>query len=160
MDLTERQFRSLFDARTWERGVSYARQGRVSRIRYEADGNITASVRGSGGKTYSQTIFPIRDGRGLSGRCSCPVGINCKHVAAVCHNVAAQHTESFVRDDTAILSADRPKPPCRRSCRHWFPNGLVCCGMPKLKVMTIQKTGRRLSGIACSIFSMRMRGVA
>ena len=110
MDLTERQFRSLFDARTWERGVSYARQGRVSRVRHEADGNITASVRGSGGKTYSQTISPIGDGRGLSGRCNCPVGINCKHVAAVCHDVAAQHTESFMKDDTAILSADRPKP--------------------------------------------------
>ena len=100
MDLTERHFRSLFDARTRERGISYARRGRVSHI-CQADRDSRYRFAGSGGKTYRQTISPLRDGGALEQPMRFPVSINCKHVAAVCHSIAAQHTEGFAREAEA-----------------------------------------------------------
>jgi len=110
MLLNIRQVKSLFDARTWERGVSYAQQGRVSQIRHDADGKMTASVRGSGGQLYSQAISLARGGQDMGGRCSCPVGINCKHVAAVCYMFASGQSEYPVAGETMASNADHRKP--------------------------------------------------
>lgn len=56
-------------------------------IACESDGgHITGKVRGSYGETYKQTIEIIRDNDediSIDGECTCPVGYNCKHVAAL-----------------------------------------------------------------------------
>ena len=71
-----------------DRGRNYARQGRVAEVSgAEARRLLFSLVRGSSRSSYSQTIslsWSI-DGRliGIEGDCTCPVGYNCKHVAAV-----------------------------------------------------------------------------
>ncbi|WP_149651460.1 DEAD/DEAH box helicase [Azospirillum argentinense] len=87
--ITQSMLRRHFDAGAFERGERYHRQGRVSALRSEtgADGavRVTARVRGSQPSPYRQDIrLFLRDGTpiSISGVCECPVGLNCKHVAA------------------------------------------------------------------------------
>jgi non-specific serine/threonine protein kinase len=46
---------------------------------------ISGNVFGSRPRPYSQTIMLASNGRAITikGYCSCPLGVNCKHVAAV-----------------------------------------------------------------------------
>ncbi len=73
--------------RSLDRGRAYARRGRVLKVEWQADGEtLTGSVVGHGG-LYETAAFFADDGGGVlsfdAGECSCPVGYNCKHVAAV-----------------------------------------------------------------------------
>ena len=64
-------------------GRRYYRQARV--VEFARDGDtIRSAVKGSERVPYRQTIglSERRDGTEIAGRCSCPVGSNCKHVAA------------------------------------------------------------------------------
>ena len=90
-DLTDDYLANLFNARYFERGEDYFHRQRVISaaplIRGDSVG-ISGSVRGSGGKLYSQniTLLPAQGAAGPSaifGLCSCPVHTNCKHVVAV-----------------------------------------------------------------------------
>lgn len=68
------------------RGRGYQRDKRVLQMAVDPDDLlVTGEVRGSGGKTYRQTIQLLQEerGTGIDGECTCPVGHNCKHVAAV-----------------------------------------------------------------------------
>ena len=76
-----------------DRGRAYYRQGRVLDVDIKKQGQqLISQVRGSGRKTY-QVIVNL-DGRNsqvlhdIRGHCSCPVGYNCKHVAAVLFSYA------------------------------------------------------------------------
>lgn len=70
-----------FDEGTLRRGQDYARQGLVQSIEVLGDGALRARVSNGRGDSYQQRITVTR---GLiDGLCSCPVGYNCKHVAAV-----------------------------------------------------------------------------
>ncbi|GAB3130882.1 DEAD/DEAH box helicase [Novispirillum itersonii] len=88
--ITRSMLRRHFDAGTFERGERYHRQGRVSALHSEADAEgairVVARVRGSLPSPYRQDIrLFLRNGAltSVSGVCGCPVGLNCKHVAAV-----------------------------------------------------------------------------
>ncbi|WP_132309617.1 DEAD/DEAH box helicase [Martelella mediterranea] len=119
MQIDHEQIRRLFDAATFERGVAYARQGRVLSAESDEDGAlISASVRGSGQKVYVQEIALARNYNGairtVSGDCSCPVGYNCKHVVAVIidhegRSVAARHAPAQPR--AATLGREHGLPP-------------------------------------------------
>jgi superfamily II DNA or RNA helicase len=66
-------------------GERYWQQGRVSALDIRDDGAlITARIRGSEPKPYRVTITTLAIGDNLliEGACSCPVGDDCKHVAA------------------------------------------------------------------------------
>ncbi len=71
---------------TVERGRQYHRHGRVVGVEQRANGTVVALVRGNSASPYTQHIRlrRSRDGllSGIDGQCSCPVGHNCKHVAA------------------------------------------------------------------------------
>ncbi len=75
-------------AGAFHRGLAYAREGRVTKLTFHPEKRVlTASVRGSGAKRYV-TIVQLGDARSgtgsaLAGTCTCPVGVSCKHVAAV-----------------------------------------------------------------------------
>jgi superfamily II DNA or RNA helicase len=56
--------------------------GRVMRASLQDDGSIIGLTRGSGGEVYEQTIESSTAGR-INGKCTCPVGWNCKHCVAV-----------------------------------------------------------------------------
>ncbi len=79
-------FDEFFSAAAFDRGVSYARNGRVLSPRWNEDEyTLSASVVGHGA-IYSTTAYFEDDGDGLAfieGECSCPVAVNCKHVVAV-----------------------------------------------------------------------------
>lgn len=74
-----------FDDQTIARARDYVSDGRVERIRIELEGaRIVASVRGGRPRAYDVTALVTRrrDRVALAGSCSCPVGTDCKHVAA------------------------------------------------------------------------------
>ena len=69
------------------RGRSYQRERRVLAVAVDPhDLIVTGEVRGSSGENYFQTIHLLPGGQrgtGIDGECTCPIGYNCKHVAAV-----------------------------------------------------------------------------
>src|ERR1700751_6115690 len=68
-----------------EKGRSYQREGAVRDLRADKGGQrLIASVRGTRPRPY-HVFVEIKDSDplSLSARCSCPVGWNCKHAAAV-----------------------------------------------------------------------------
>jgi superfamily II DNA or RNA helicase len=70
---------------SFEKGRSYHREGAVRHLRADKGGQrLIASVRGTRPRPY-HVFVEINDSDPvvISGRCSCPVGWNCKHAAAV-----------------------------------------------------------------------------
>ncbi|QHO90484.1 helicase [Actinomyces sp. 432] len=68
------------------RGRRYAEQGRVANLSVSGNGEIlAAAVRGAQGRVYQTMVFARISGQRVrwSGTCSCPVGGNCKHTAAL-----------------------------------------------------------------------------
>ncbi|EWT02359.1 helicase SNF2 [Intrasporangium oryzae NRRL B-24470] len=87
-DLTDPEIAQQVGSRTFERGQAYAAEGRVRSLAARPEGlMLLGTVSGSRDETY-QTIVEARPhpkGRSplWSGRCSCPVGADCKHVVAL-----------------------------------------------------------------------------
>ena len=80
--------RALVGSTSYVRGSAYARQGNVLGVRWDPHSRtLTGSVLGGGGRQYSVTAYLAEmDGSWWSvagGDCSCPVGVDCKHVAAL-----------------------------------------------------------------------------
>ena len=68
-----------------DKGRAYQRRGAVRDLRADKGGKrLVADVRGTRPRPY-RVFAEIEAGRSvrLSGRCSCPVAVDCKHVAAV-----------------------------------------------------------------------------
>jgi superfamily II DNA or RNA helicase len=78
--------RKAFAPEVYARGEAYVREGRVSALTIASDGHaITADVAGTSAAPYHVQVFisRARSGRNLiSGYCQCPIGMECKHVAA------------------------------------------------------------------------------
>ena len=87
--------------RTFLRGRSYVRQGRVRSVNISAEGDIlTGQVRGSGGRVYQTMVYcrSSDDPRPVwTSSCSCPVGTDCKHAVAVLLTARRQAVPSPVR---------------------------------------------------------------
>ena len=85
--ITDDEIRRAVSGRAFEAGIQYQMDGRVHDLTIAANGTIVqAQVDGSGRAAYRQTVRLVRGGSGQvvpSGTCTCPVGFNCKHVAAV-----------------------------------------------------------------------------
>lgn len=104
----------LLGADSYRRGVAYAREGRVLRCQWDPDiHNLVGNVRGSQGRTYTTTVqlSPLdTDTWGIeSGFCSCPVHVNCKHVAALVIAAAGA---------TKMRAQPTPPPPAPTAWRH------------------------------------------
>ncbi|AMO97188.1 DEAD/DEAH box helicase family protein [Collimonas fungivorans] len=83
MNLTLADVRDVLHQATYDRGQEYVRQRRVLAV--EQDGDVlNATVQGSGSNVYQQeiTLSVFHDAPDIDSVCSCPVGSNCKHVAA------------------------------------------------------------------------------
>ena len=88
VELTDDQIISRVGHRAFERGLNYARKGRVRGIGVAGDGDIiSAQSKGSGAHTYQTMAFRKQGARSAAaswaGTCSCPVGSDCKHTAAL-----------------------------------------------------------------------------
>jgi superfamily II DNA or RNA helicase len=77
-----------------ERGRRYLNERRVLSVDQDAArGRVTGRVRGSGGRIYQCIVQLGQHADGslmVVGQCSCPVGYNCKHVAAVLLSLGAR----------------------------------------------------------------------
>src|SRR5690606_29856169 len=92
------------------KGRQYAAENRVIVTR-EEDRFVEASCRGSGGNRYRQSLMLDKRDR-LSCVCTCPVGLSCKHAAAVIlHLEQGQHTT----DDGAQADGELPN-----TLRQWL----------------------------------------
>ena len=73
------EFYAYIDGQSISRGESYQRNGRVKAITYDENKKvITSDVEGN--HTYVTNISLVNNRPKMV--CSCPVGVNCKHVAA------------------------------------------------------------------------------
>src|SRR4051794_18113529 len=81
------QLLANFDSATITRGLHYQREGRISAIAWREDGlALTGRCFGSGNNVYVVTasFAPVHGGLRLTvAHCSCPVGLYCKHAAAL-----------------------------------------------------------------------------
>lgn len=86
--LNRDDIRHAIDLSSFNQGLTYFQQGMVVDLteeRRDSEGvSLQARVRGSGGRLYRQTIYipADPDRHDIRGSCGCPVGYNCKHVAA------------------------------------------------------------------------------
>ena len=87
MDITHDLIRATVSANAYAAAQAYVRAGRVRALQADPEHNrISAKVQGSASKPYAQMIEigASRAGKPVvHGDCTCPVGFNCKHVAAV-----------------------------------------------------------------------------
>lgn len=87
LPFSEEDIRNAFAESTIEKGLSYFGEDRVYKININNGHAITAQVRGTVRKAYKIDIAFGRNPRTNSpviiGRCTCPLGYNCKHVVAV-----------------------------------------------------------------------------
>ncbi|MBF8781141.1 DEAD/DEAH box helicase [Pseudomonas fulva] len=83
-----------FDRRSLERGKAYAAAGKA-RILGLDDTLVEGECTGSQGQRYKQSIsvFLNKDAMEIEGTCSCPVGLDCKHCAAVLFHLRASETQ-------------------------------------------------------------------
>ncbi|MGH8969032.1 MAG: SNF2-related protein [Actinomycetes bacterium] len=83
-DLNDFTIRRTVGPKAFANGRSYARGGRVSELTVDPAGRLlTAAVQGTRNSPYRVVVTPAPGAARWSGSCSCPVAINCKHVAAV-----------------------------------------------------------------------------
>ncbi len=86
-DVTDVAVRRAVGEQTYERGLDYLLDERVLSVSAAANRSVTGVVEGHNGHTYSTVVAvqPATPGAHLriAGRCSCPMSVNCKHVAAV-----------------------------------------------------------------------------
>ncbi|HTQ16773.1 DEAD/DEAH box helicase [Mycobacterium sp.] len=106
----------VLDADTWRRGVSYAQEGRVLSCVWDPKlHSLFGGVCGSNDRIYTTRVqlwsadFATWDVE--SGSCSCPVQVNCKHVAAIVLAAAVPNGVSAQRQPPLPLP---PAPPAWR----------------------------------------------
>ena len=85
---TDQALRARLGADTWARGAAYARERAVQSVETRAQGMVLhAAVRGSRSRSYSTLVRAqaTRPGGPVdwTGHCTCPMEVDCKHVAAV-----------------------------------------------------------------------------
>jgi len=88
-----------------QRGRSYQKQEKVRNLAWDASGQqLTAMVEGTHDQLYQVNIFINEEGEErfiIYGDCTCPVGYNCKHVAATLFQALADEVEQYKTEDVA-----------------------------------------------------------
>ncbi len=89
ISLTQAQIENAMDKDDFEQGLKYYKKGRVVQISVSKDGtSIEGLVQGSERQPYKAQIElsyedALEQDLDIEGNCACPVGYNCKHVAAL-----------------------------------------------------------------------------
>jgi len=87
-NLSDLQIARLVGPQAYSRGVRYAKEGRVEDQVWQQGGSrLLGTVGGTQSRPYDVTVTFQQDASGTvvraSGTCSCPMGMNCKHVVAL-----------------------------------------------------------------------------
>ncbi len=113
LSLSDEVIKSLFGAKALEDGRVYELRGRVQNLQISPEGDtIAATTVGTMPDPYTQRVTVKRNPFGpllIAGRCSCPVGRGCKHLAAV---LIAAHRRQ--RTGYAPMTIAAPTPVVRR----------------------------------------------
>lgn len=114
MTYTENDILLHVGPRALEAGRIYQKQRRVSDFENHGGGVMTARVQGNERRPYQQDISVTRTAAGrtvIESDCSCPVGENCKHVAAALFEGLARASAPFARRDAfGLPRAAAPQP--------------------------------------------------
>ncbi|WP_204807469.1 DEAD/DEAH box helicase [Mycobacterium riyadhense] len=111
--------RSRLGVDAFRNGLEYARSGRVVHCLWKPDdASLVGTVRGDRGRTYTTIAELSPDLTGIwsvtIGLCTCPLQVNCKHVAAILivaagiTNTCAQRTPSWRQSLDALLPTASP----------------------------------------------------
>ncbi len=101
------EWQSSFDERTLQRAGDYARRGRVHELELQPAGaqacKLSAAVAGSGGIVYECRVHIALNEPWLllETDCSCPVGVDCKHAAAMLFSAASRGLSALAPDARA-----------------------------------------------------------
>jgi superfamily II DNA or RNA helicase len=110
MKITRQHIREATGNAAFARGREYFERGRVVRLKASGSGatiNIRAETLGNSQHAYVQDVqlerLPYTVD--IDGECSCPVGYNCKHIAAVClsYHSAPQGSEESASGGKNVL---------------------------------------------------------
>ncbi|GAB5470023.1 MAG: hypothetical protein Kilf2KO_30530 [Rhodospirillales bacterium] len=86
MPIAQEQIRRFVKDAFFEKGQDYLQRGAVMSAEVTKGTKVSATVLGSGRKSYRQSISLTFSKKGsligIEGLCTCPVGYNCKHVVA------------------------------------------------------------------------------
>jgi superfamily II DNA or RNA helicase len=97
------------------RGKHYADAGRVGDLRYFSDKNrYTAAVQGSRPEPYRVEAQMVNGSLGpiIYGLCTCPVRVNCKHVAAMLWKALdGKSDEKKAEKSARVMSVKKPRSP-------------------------------------------------
>ena len=114
---TDAEIIAAVGRRAFEDGGFYAASGRIRNVLVAPDGSaVESDAQGTARRPYHQSIS-VRPGRGggldLRGLCTCPVGRNCKHVAAA---LLAARRQNRMAPPVSLAAAPvaspvRPAPP-------------------------------------------------
>ena len=103
------------------RGLEYYRRGKVRSARFGPDGRLQGEVSGSRPDPYTVAVSCESGANGtlvpLEGRCSCPVGRNCKHMAALL--LAGRHIAPEAKEDAAGNASEGASEDVRRWLADW-----------------------------------------
>ncbi len=101
--LRVQDWRQAFGLGDFSRGRDYAMDNRAQ-IEQLDKGVLLAECRGSGRQRYRQRIRLIDRGAhwDVDGRCSCPVGYNCKHVVAALLTLERQQQQGWTLPDSEV----------------------------------------------------------
>jgi len=107
LPFTESEVRTALGPAVFSRGEAYATKRHVTALRITNNGNIiTARVRGSMATPYEVSIFiaPSRNHSRIvfSTTCECPVGSDCKHVAATLVTALRERASVSASPPTAL----------------------------------------------------------
>ena len=103
------------------RGLDYFRRGMVRSVKFGGPGRIHGEVSGSRPEPYA-VVAKYESGSGgtivpVEGNCSCPVGHNCKHTAAVL--LAARYLSPEAADSAAGSAGEGASADVRRWLEDW-----------------------------------------
>lgn len=87
MKINRNHVRRIIGEPYFSRGADYFERGRVAAVQIDGDDWISGLIAGSGRKRYhvEARLTWTAPGvlRSVAGECTCPIGFNCKHVAAL-----------------------------------------------------------------------------
>ena len=114
--------RQFVGSATFTRGLAYARQGAVRRVRWTKDGACAfGEVQGGAPSPYGVTVIVRRSPSdrivGIDAVCTCPVEINCKHAVALLLADGVQPAVSPGTSAPGPRSSTAPKPPSTRTAK-------------------------------------------
>ena len=108
--ITDDDIRRVVSRNAFDAGLQYQIDGRVEALDTGNGGaTIKALVQGSGRLAYRQTVYLAQTNKGafrIAGTCTCPIGFNCKHVAAVLFEYQVQ--TGFGADSKDLFAGAAP----------------------------------------------------